>query len=115
MWWTSDITNKKAVLVRYSNVQIIDRRVEEDFNTQVDDLYGMEFTDKVTNHGLKNDPVWKGLVEKFDKLGYDLLEPEHVTRIEKVINVGSEFSWDFYRYDEEQREKNQDGVLCLPS
>ena len=115
MWWTSEITSKKAVLVRYTNVHIVDRRAEEDYNTQVDDLYGMEVADKVTCHGLKNDPVWKGLVEKFDRLGYDLLEPEMVTRIEKSINVGSEFCWDFDNYDREQRAKEQDGVLCLPS
>lgn len=116
MWWVNEIVSRKAVLVRYSNVLIVDRRRDDEYNTQVEDLYDMEFTDSVKNYyPLSKDPVWKNLCEKFGRLGYDLKEPDKVTRIEKVFNVGSEFCWDFSRYDEEQAKAEEDGVLCLPS
>ena len=112
--YTWEMNRETVVLVRYKNVSVSDRRECESTFTQ--DLFGMEFADEVKNYTLKNDPVWKGIVEKYGRLGYDLSTPEQVVRIQKTFDVGDQFYWDFDRYDEAQKQKQeQDGVLCLPS
>ena len=114
MWWTTDITSKVCTIVRYSGVRITDRRQNDpDYATQVDDLFDITFSELNADCPLSKDPVWKGLVEKFGRLGYDLSAPVQVTRLEKTFSVGDSFYWDFDRYDSEQREKAE--TLCLPS
>lgn len=115
MWFVRELMQKNAVLVRYSGVKIVDRRNDnEDYNSEVEDLYDIIIDGDVKPVPLSKDPSWKAIVAKFDRLGYDLREPEKVTRIEKQFRVESEFYWDFDRYDEEHKEPEPE-VLCLPS
>ena len=93
-----DITAIDIVVVRYSEVLIIDRREDR---TWTENLYCVEFTSEVKDVTLNRDSVWKGIVEKFNRLGYDLDTPSDVTRIHKRLEPGWEWSYDFQRYDEE--------------
>jgi len=105
MLWVSDVMEKKAVLVRYSQVLIMDRR---DKQTQVEDLFDIDFTDDVNKtYPLGKDPVWKSIVEKFNRLGYDLDVPENVTRIPTTVDVANEWYWKFQRWDEEHAEQTE--------
>ena len=114
MWWVDEMLKKNVVVVRYSQVEIKDRR--DAYNTCTEDLFDVVFADEVKDVPLSKDPVWKGLVEKFDRLGYELGTPEKVTRIQERFSPQWEYSYRFDRIDEEERAQlEQDGVLCLPS
>ena len=107
MWFVSQLLTKKAVVVRYKDVKIYDRR-NVDCEGYEETLYDIDFTTADTKSiPLGKDPVWKGLVDKFGRLGYDLDTPADVTRIQVEINPGNDFYWQFDRYDEEHAEQTE--------
>ena len=115
--FVSDIIEKKAVVVRYKDVTIIDRREpNSEWACRTENLYDIMLDAWDTKDvPLSKDPVWKGLTEKINKLGYDICDPQEIVRIPVTFNVDDLFYWKFQRFDEEQAKAEQDGVLCLPS
>lgn len=113
--YINDMLAKNVVLVRYKNVAITDRREadSEYYSPRVEDLFDVDFTSEKTDSiPLSKDPVWKNLVEKFGRFGYDIGLPEDVTRIAKSLYVGNAFYWDFERWDEDHAPKELEIVTA---